>query len=162
MMRAMVVDFGYDRNVLPIDTQYMLGENLLAAPVFSEDGECSFYLPTGGVWTDIQTGEQLEGGHWYTKKYDYFGLPLYARPASIIVFGSCDDRAEYDYADGMRIVVYGVPDGGSARTAVYDKNAEFAAEVEAVRSGNELRVTVRGTDKPFTVESSQGLQVVLK
>ncbi|MCR4862285.1 MAG: alpha-xylosidase [Ruminococcus sp.] len=162
MMRAMVVDFGYDRNVLPIDTQYMLGENLLAAPVFSEDGECSFYLPTGGVWTDIQTGEQLEGGHWYTKKYDYFGLPLYVRPASIIVFGSCDDRAEYDYADGMRIVVYGVPDGGSARTVVYDKNAELAAEIEAVRSGNKLRVTVRGTDKPFTVESAQGLNVIIE
>lgn len=162
MMRAMVVDFGYDRNVLPLDTQYMLGENLLAAPVFSEDGECSFYLPTGGIWTDIQTGEQLEGGQWYTKKYGYFGLPLYARPASIIVFGSRDDRAEYDYTDGMRIVVYGVPEGGSARAAVYDKKAELAAEITAERTGNELRVTVTGTDKPFTVESSQGLQVVLK
>jgi alpha-D-xyloside xylohydrolase len=161
MMRAMVVDFGYDRNVLPIDTQYMLGENLLVAPVFSEDGECSFYLPAGGIWTDIQTGEQLQGGQWYTKKYDYFGLPLYARPASVIVYGSRDDRAEYDYADGMKIVIYGVPDGGSARTKAYDKNAELAAEIEAVRSGNEFRVTVSGTDKPFTVESAQGLEIVL-
>ena len=160
MMRAMVVDFGYDRSVLPLDTQYMLGDALLVAPVFSEDGVCEFYLPTGGVWTDIQTGEQLEGGRWYTKKYDYFGLPLYAKPDSVIVYGDYKGRADYDYADNMKIVIYGMTDGDSAETTVYSSDARLAAEIKATRSGNAVTVTVTGANKPYTVESTQGLEII--
>lgn len=161
MMRAMVVDYGYDRAALTVDTQYMLGDSLLVAPVFSEDGVCDFYLPDGGTWTDIQTGEELAGGSWYTKKYDYFGLPLYAKPNSIIVYGDFKRTVEYDYADNMKIVVYGLEDGKSAETKVYDVNAELAAEIKAERNGDTITVTVTGTDKPFTAESAQGLNIVI-
>ena len=159
-MRAMAVDFTHDRGALSVDTQYMLGDSLLAAPVFSESGECSFYLPAGGTWTDIQTGEELSGGGWYTRKYDYFGMPLYAKPDSVIVYGSFTDTADYNYADGMRIVFYGMSEGGSAETKVYDRSGGIAAEIKAVRRGDELLVTVTGDDKPFTCESSQGLAIV--
>ncbi|MBR2283698.1 MAG: alpha-xylosidase [Ruminococcus sp.] len=162
MMRAMVVDFSYDHAALTVDTQYMLGDSLLVAPVFREDGECSFYLPAGGTWTDIQTGEQLPGGSWYTKTYDYFGMPLYAKPGSIIVYGNFGKTVEYDYTDGMEIVLYGFGDGQSAETKVYTKDYELAAEIKAVRSGDSITVTVTGTDKPFTVRSAQGLDVIVK
>ena len=162
MMRAMVIDYSYDRAALTVDTQYMLGDSLLVAPVFNEEGICDFYLPEGGTWTDIQTGEQLSGGSWYTKKYDYFGMPLYAKPDSIIVFGDFKNTAEYDYADNMKIVVYGLEDGHTAETKVYDKDAQLAASVSAVRSGDTITVTVTGTDKLFTVESAQGLEIVIK
>lgn len=161
-MRAMVIDFGYDRAALTVDTQYMLGDSLLVAPVFNEDGICDFYLPDCGIWTDIQTGEQLSGGSWYTKKYDYFGLPLYAKPNSIIAFGDYKGKSEYDYANGMKLVIYGIEDGKTAECEIYDKNALLAASVKAVRNKNTVTVTVSGTDKPFTVESAQGLDVVIK
>ena len=38
MMRAMVIDFAEDPACLFLDRQYMLGDNLLCAPVLSEDG----------------------------------------------------------------------------------------------------------------------------
>ena len=161
VMRAMAVDFTHDRGALTVDTQYMLGDSLLVAPVFSEDGRCSFYLPAGGVWTDIQTGEELTGGGWYTRKYDYFGLPLFARPRSIIVYGNFTDTADYDYADGMRIVVYGMEDGDEAASAVYDRSGAVAAEIKAVRRGDVLVVTVSGTDKPYTVESADGSAITV-
>ncbi|MCM1007764.1 MAG: alpha-xylosidase [Ruminococcus flavefaciens] len=162
MMRAMVVDFGYDRAALTVDTQYMLGDSLLVAPVFNEDGICDFYLPDCGIWTDIQTGEQLSGGSWYTKKYDYFGLPLYAKPNSIIAFGDYKGKSEYDYANGMKLVVYGIENGKTAECEIYDKDALLAASVKAVRNENTVTVTVSGTDKSFIVESAQGLDVVIK
>ena len=162
MMRAMVVDFGYDRAALTVDTQYMLGDSLLVAPVFNEDGICDFYLPDCGIWTDIQTGEQLSGGSWYTKKYDYFGLPLYAKPNSIIAFGDYKGKSEYDYANGMKLVIYGIEDGKTAECEIYNKDALLTASVKAVRNENTVTVTVSGTDKPFTVESAQGLDVVIK
>ena len=161
MMRAMVIDFGYDRTALTVDTQYMLGDSLLVAPVFNEDGICDFYLPSGGIWTDIQTGEQLDGGSWYTRKYNYFGLPLYARPCSIIAYGNFKNSADYDYTDGMKLVIYGIEDGKTAECRIYDRNAVPAAEVRAVRKNDTITVTVSGTDKPYTVESSQGLNIVI-
>ena len=161
MMRAMAVDFGFDRNVLALDTQYMLGDSLLAAPVFSEDGECSFYLPDCGTWTDIQTGEALRGGRWYTKKYDYFGMPLYARPRSIIVYGNYRQTADYDYLSGMRIVIYGMDEGSTAETTVYNSSCTQKAEIKAVSKGDCIELTVRGTDLPFTAESPQGLDIVI-
>ena len=161
MMRAMVVDYSDDRAALTVDTQYMLGDNLLVAPVFCEDGQCDFYLPNGGIWTDIQTGETLSGGKWYTKKYDYFGMPLYAKPNSIIVFGDFKNTADYDYANNMKIVIYGLEDGKSAETEVYDKNAVLSASIKAVRNGDTVTLTVTGTDKPFTAESSQGLNIII-
>jgi alpha-D-xyloside xylohydrolase len=161
VMRAMAVDFGADRNTLTLDTQYMLGDSLLAAPVFSEDGECSFYLPDCGKWTDIQTGETLCGGRWYTKKYDYFGMPLYAKPGSVIVFGNCCDTAEYDYLSDMKIVVYGLDEGMTAEASVYDGSCEVRADIKAVHRGDCIELTVTGTDKPFTAESAQGLDIVV-
>lgn len=162
MMRAMVVDYSADRAALTVDTQYMLGDNLLVAPVFSEDGQCDFYLPNSGIWTDIQTGETLSGGKWYTKKYDYFGMPLYAKPNSIIVFGDFKNTADYDYADNMKIVVYGLEDGKSAEAEVYDTNAVLSASIKAVRNGDTITLTVTGTDKPFTAESSQNFKIIIR
>ena len=161
MMRAMVVDFGYDRNVLPLDTQYMLGDSLLVAPVLSPDGECSFYLPDAGVWTDIQTGEQLQGGKWYTRTYDYFGMPLFAKPNSIIIYGDLHDTADYDYTENMHIAIYGISDGEACETIVYDRNGAVTAMVRAARFGNDIRLSVKGTDKKFTFECPEGLEVVV-
>ena len=162
MMRAMVVDFGYDRSALTVDTQYMLGDTLLVAPILCEDGCCEFYLPTGGTWTDIQSGDELSGGSWYSRKYDYFGLPLYAKPNSIIVFGDYKGHAQYDYANNMEIVIYGLDDGNSAETKVYNKDAELDANIKAERSGDKIFLTVSGTNKPFTARSAQGLEIVIQ
>src|SRR5690606_30447311 len=55
MMRAMLLEFPDDPACEYLDRQYMLGESLLVAPVFREDGQVSFYLPAG-TWTHLLTG----------------------------------------------------------------------------------------------------------
>lgn len=159
MMRAMVVDFSADPAALALDRQYMLGDNLLVAPVFNEEGSCSFYLPDTGAWTDIQTGEVLEGGKWYEKKYDYFGMPLYAKPNSIIAYGDFKRNFTYDYVEGAKLVVYGLEDGKTAECRIYDENGKLELTVTAARNGDKIKVSSTGTSKKFTVESAQGLTV---
>ena len=85
MMRAMVLEFPDDPTCEDIDTQYMLGDDLLVAPVFREDGVARFYVPddgTGQAWTNIITGTAYELGKWYTEQYDYHTLPVLARPGT--------------------------------------------------------------------------------
>lgn len=158
MMRATVTEYSSDPATHYLDRQYMLGDNLLVAPVFSEDGVCSFYLPGTGIWTDIQTGETLEGGRWYEKKYDYFGMPLFAKPNSIIAYGNFERSFEYDYAENSRLVIYGLEDGKTAEAKIYNKDARLETVVTATRNGDTIDVCISG-NKNISIESAQGLKI---
>ena len=159
MMRAMVVDYSSDPGTHNLDRQYMLGDNLLVAPVFNEEGTASFYLPDTGKWTDIQTGEVLEGGHWYEKKYDYFGMPLYAKPNSIIAYGDFKRNFTYDYAENAELTVYGLEEGKTAECVICDKNGKTVLTVTAERRDNKIIVKSEGTGT-YTVKSAEGLEIV--
>lgn len=85
MMRAMVLEFPDDPTCEDLDTQYMLGDDLLVAPIFREDGVARFYVPddgTGQPWSNIITKTAYEPGRWYTERYDYHTLPVLARPGA--------------------------------------------------------------------------------
>ena len=78
VMRPMHMEFPGDPACGYLDQQYMLGDRLLVAPVFSPDGWQQFYLPEG-TWVHLLTGQKREGGRWHREQYDYFSLPLYLR-----------------------------------------------------------------------------------
>lgn len=88
MMRAMVLEFPDDPTCEDIDTQYMLGDDLLVAPVFCEDGTARFYVPDAGgdhageAWANLLTGKTYEPGCWYTERFDYHTLPVLVRPGA--------------------------------------------------------------------------------
>ena len=91
----------------------MLGSELLVAPVFSAEGEVEFYLPAG-TWTNLLTGEEVEGARWRRETHGFDSLPLYARPGAVIPWGARDDRPDYDYREGLRLRVF--PGGEGTRT----------------------------------------------
>lgn len=94
MMRAMHLEFPNDPACETLDRQYMLGDSLLIAPVFTPEGEVTFYVPEGR-WTSVIDGRVYEGPRWFTETHGLQSLPLLARPNSIIAFGQ-DDRPDYD------------------------------------------------------------------
>lgn len=78
LMRAMVLEFPEDRTCHHLDLQYMLGDKYLVAPVFSPEGDVSYYLPKGR-WKNYFTGEIRDGGEWIQEVVDYFTIPLWER-----------------------------------------------------------------------------------
>ena len=62
-MRAMVLEFPGDIACEDLDRQYMLGDSLLVAPVFTKDGDVTYYLPDG-KWTHLLSNETKVGGRW--------------------------------------------------------------------------------------------------
>ena len=85
-MRPMVLEFPHDPGAATVDTQYMLGENLLVAPVFSAAGDVDVYVPEG-VWTSLLTGEQVTGPRWVHEVHGFDSVPLYVRPDSVLPVG---------------------------------------------------------------------------
>lgn len=90
MMRAMMLEFPGDPACEGLDRQYMLGDVLLVAPVFRLDGSVDFYLPEG-KWTNVFTGEVVDGGRWMRETYDCLSLPLFARHGYSIAVALTDD-----------------------------------------------------------------------
>ncbi|MEC0333567.1 alpha-xylosidase [Paenibacillus macerans] len=149
-MRAMFLEFPDDPACDTLDRQYMLGDSLLVAPVFSEKGDVTYYLPEG-KWTHLLTGETVEGGKWRKENHNFFSLPLFVRPNSILATGANDTRPDYDYADGAEIGLYQLADGAAVSRTV--RNVKGAAElnVTAAKSGNVVTLSAESAGKPFRV-----------
>ncbi|WP_029192249.1 alpha-xylosidase [Paenibacillus harenae] len=148
-MRAMVLEFPEDPTSEILDRQYMLGDSILVAPIFNEQGNVTYYLPAG-KWTHLLSGEVVEGGSWRKENYDFFSLPLFVRPNSIIALGANDVRPDYDYADGVTLELHNLEDGRTAETKVRDMKGRTEMTVSATRQDRTVSVKVNGSGKPFT------------
>ncbi|HEY5981583.1 MAG TPA: alpha-xylosidase [Microlunatus sp.] len=150
VMRPMVLEFPHDRGAVGIDTQYLLGDQVLVAPVFTASGSVDFYLPAG-TWTHLQTGAQLSGPGWHSGTYGFDSLPLFVRPGSVLPRGARLDRPDYDHTDGVRLDVYGLDEGAARTVRITRPDGELATyEVLGLRDGG-VRVTADGTDRPWRV-----------
>lgn len=151
VMRAMPMEFENDPACSTLDRQYMLGGSLLVAPVFSEKGNVSYYLPNG-KWVRLFTGETVQGGHWNKESHDYFSLPLLVRPNSIVAIGSRCDRPDYDYAEGITFLVSCIDDDSKAEIEVCDVKGVKCMDAYVSRSGNTLKFETSGAEKPWSVK----------
>ena len=151
MMRSMVIAFSNDPACKYLDAQYMLGDNLLIAPVMNEEGIAEFYVPEG-TWFDIITNDVYEGGRYYTRTCNYFEMPILARPNSIITLGEfATNNVVYDYLNNAEATIYNLEDGKTATATIYDSEANKLTDIAATRSGNVIEVSYTATDKTFTV-----------
>lgn len=149
MMRSMVLEFS-DPVSRYLDTQYMLGDSLLVAPIFNTDGVSDFYLPNGR-WSEWFSGTLTEGGRYYEKKYDYFGIPLYQRENTIVAVGKSISEVDYDYMDDVTLRVAYICDGGKASCEIISADGKSKAEVSVSRSGKKFSFNVKGLKK-YNVE----------
>ena len=80
VMRPMVLEFQNDPVCAYLDKQYMLGSDILVAPVFSEGGTVEFYLPEG-VWESVDGTDRrvLKCGRFFKENRGYTQMPVYIR-----------------------------------------------------------------------------------
>jgi alpha-D-xyloside xylohydrolase len=83
VLRPMVLEFPDDPSTYTMDLQYMFGEELLVAPIFSPGGERTIYLPEG-QWIDFWTREILSGPRTIRVQVPLDVLPLYVRANALI------------------------------------------------------------------------------
>lgn len=79
-MRPLFFDFPADAACVAVDDQFMMGPDLLVAPVLCEGARGRrVYLPAGTAWIDAWTGQSLPGGHWLDADAPLERIPLYLR-----------------------------------------------------------------------------------
>ncbi len=83
LARALVVDHPDDPSTWHLGNQWMLGDDLLVAPVANPDVRRRVYLPDVD-WVHWFTGEVHHGPCWITTHSPIEHFPLYQRAASLI------------------------------------------------------------------------------
>ncbi|WP_411720251.1 TIM-barrel domain-containing protein [Mycetocola sp.] len=82
LMRALYFDWPTDEKVWQYPLQWMLGDDILVAPVLEPDAaEWEVYLPEGD-WVDAFTGTPVNGGAVVRRLVPYDELPVYVRRAA--------------------------------------------------------------------------------
>lgn len=80
-MRPLFFDFPEDKVAWEIENQYMLGPNLLVAPILYEGQRTrEIYLPQGINWHDLWTGEIHEGGKKIIVDAPIDRIPIFHTP----------------------------------------------------------------------------------
>ena len=80
IMRPLFYDFPEDTDVWDIQDQFMLGSDLLVAPV-TDYGQRSrnVYLPAGTDWLSAIGGKQYSGGQWIVEEASIEKIPVFVR-----------------------------------------------------------------------------------
>ena len=82
-LRPLVLHYEQDPNVRELNDEFLLGENLLVAPVVEQGARRRMvYLPAG-EWYDFWTGEKHTGG-WLLREAPLDVCPIYVKAGTIL------------------------------------------------------------------------------
>ena len=150
-MRAMLLEFPQDIPCQDLDRQYMLGERLLVAPVFTKEGDVDYYLPAG-TWTNLLDNRVVEGGRWLHEVHGFMSLPLMVRENTLLPIGADDQNVEYDYGKDLTLHLFALKD--QARADVKDMYGNPMLTACAKNEGGSVTLTFEGR--------AQNLSLVLR
>jgi alpha-glucosidase len=136
MFRPLLLNYQSDYNTLNMDDEFMIGADLLAAPILhpGESGR-SVYLPAG-TWFDFWTGKRIEGGTTIQVEAPLETSPLFVRGGAMIPMGP-----EMNYVgEKTGSLTYSIyPDAqGKATVSLYEDDGIS----QAFTQGVERRTTV--------------------
>jgi len=88
VMRPLWFEFANDVRTYLIADEYLLGSDVLVAPVVKEGmREREVYFPAGVDWIDWRTGERYEGGKPRVIKAPIDRLPIFIRAGAVVPTG---------------------------------------------------------------------------
>jgi alpha-glucosidase (family GH31 glycosyl hydrolase) len=145
MLRPMLLEFSWDADAVELDDQFLLGRDLLVAPIFSDSPEPvtrRVYLPAYANWYDWWTGTFYEGRQWIETTAPLDRIPLYARAGTAIPLA--DPRpAGGDGSFGVTRLLLFAPRDGSIGASVELPDDEMLG-VEQERGDRKARIFVEG------------------
>jgi alpha-glucosidase len=85
VLRPLWFEYPADAKTYLIDDQYLVGRDLLVAPVLKEgERKRAVYFPVGDDWRDWFTGEIYEGGSYAEISAPLEKLPVFARVGAVV------------------------------------------------------------------------------
>lgn len=138
LMRPLALHYPTDPNVWELGYQYLLGADLLVAPVTRAGGAAwPVYLPAGD-WFDFWTGERQVGGRAISVATPLDTVPVFVRGGAIIPLGPVMQRTDERPLDVLTLVVY---PGGPGALSLYEDDGA----TQAYRGGQHALTEIRSS-----------------
>lgn len=148
VLHSMQFEFNDDRSTHSLETQYMLGEKILVAPIFNEKGTVEYYLPKG-KWTNYITNKVCEQG-WHTETHNYFSLPVMVKENSVIPTSTLDSL-DYNYNENLIFQVFELVESVKSDFLVYDQNTKSNISGFALKKNGKINFTVNNYTGEYTL-----------
>ena len=150
MLRALVVEYQDDPNVWNLGDEYLFGDSLLVAPIFTAEGQRRVYLPQG-VWTDWWSKRRIAGPCWIDVEADIETIPLYVREGGIIPMGPVMNYVDEVPTNQIDLLVSPFEAEGRSSFRVPVNNG--LVDVTYVASGGRHTLSIGDTGVAFQVRS---------
>ncbi len=129
VLHPLAFQFPQDPEAARITDQFLLGDELLVAPLLAETGERRVYLPQG-IWTELRHNHVYRGRRWIQVPAAVDEIPLFARNGSIVPRN-----------DGDRIALHYFPQLG-AEYFLWEPELKDITQVHAGPAGDYLRLQI--------------------
>jgi alpha-D-xyloside xylohydrolase len=138
VFRAMGLEFSADPAAIFSDSEYMMGQALLVAPVTTANDTLRVYIPAG-IWTDFMTHERIQGPRYISRKVSPNTVPVFVRPNSIVATRTPDSHSA-STLDNLTFTCFGLSNGTTAACEVFGEGGQASGVITAAVEGNKITV----------------------
>ena len=162
MMRSMAYAYPDDATAAAMEFQYMLGGNLLVAPIESEGQTTKLlYLPEG-EWYDLFWGAKRPGGSVISYYAGLDSIPVFVKAGSVLPLNLNEDyelgASVGNATDSYQNLTFRIYPSGTTSYDWYDyvDNVQRSLLVEEAYSSSEISVDVPGMAGTATLQVFSG------
>jgi alpha-glucosidase len=155
LFRPLMLNYQDDPSTYNLDDQFMIGNDLLVAPILKPDvTKRLVYLPAG-TWYDYWTNKKYAGGTMISVDAPLDVVPMFVRGGAMIPIGPSLNYVGEKPTDRITVNIY-PDDNGSASGTLYEddglspayKNGAFRRTTFSVRRGSSVSLHEEGTYNP--------------
>lgn len=122
VMRPLFMEYSTDKNTFNLSDQFMLGDNVIIAPILVPNSKYRVvYLPEG-EWYDYWTDNLLEGNKHVLVEAPLDTLPIFIKAGSQIIHGQYGQSTMFEKEDFILHVYPSAMD--SITSSIYDDDGE--------------------------------------
>jgi alpha-glucosidase len=140
LMRALVLHYPADPQVLNLADEYLFGPDILVAPILEEGAlERSVYLPHGN-WIDYWSEQTYVGPQFITSQAKLDTIPLFARQGAIIPMGPSMQYSSQQALNPLTLEIYR---GSDASLTLYEDDGETTSYQNGAIAETTFKVAYR-------------------
>jgi len=155
IMRPLVLEFPDDKTTYRIDTQFMVGENILISPVLEAGAKTRYmYLPKGD-WYDFWTREKVTGGKWIDANAPLDEMPIFIRAGAVVPMQQVIQYTDQAPADPLTFEIFpsseakGICYEDDGISFDYQKGKYRTVGIKAAVQGGEIAITRSAAEGEF-------------
>jgi alpha-D-xyloside xylohydrolase len=103
------------------------------------------------VWTNLLSGQKVEGPGWIQEKHDFLSLPLLVRPNTVLPVSSRTDRPDFDYSQDVILKIFELEKGKDVRAEIPSTEGKIESFIHVRRENDVIDIDRQGPSKPWQI-----------